>query len=224
MRNALLYAQVTGLTVAVLVVALDLGRADLRVPLDYTVAGDAMFHLAMYKGIADNGWYLENPWLGAPGVMKLYDFPYCENGLFLGVKVLTALTGDPFLAGNLFHLATYPLAAWASLFVLRRFGVGGQVSAAASLLFAFLPYHFCRGPVHAHLSNYGAVPLVAMVAALWLCAGEPVFFRRNDSGRLRFSGAWGRSAPLAGCASIALSGPYCSYFGTLLLLCRDPNS
>jgi hypothetical protein len=78
------------------------------------VGGDVTFHLAMFKGISDNGWFLENPWLGAPGVMRLYDFPYCENALFLGVKGLTALTGDPYLAGNLFHLATYLAAAWTS--------------------------------------------------------------------------------------------------------------
>ena len=218
MRNALLYIQVTVLTVAVLVAALDLGRADLRVPLNYTVGGDVMLHATMYKGIADNGWYLENPWLGAPGVMKLYDFPLCENALFLGVKVLTALTGDPYLAGNLFYLATYLMAAWAALFVLRQFGVGGQVAVAASLLFAFLPYHFWHGAPHASLSNYAAIPLVAMVA-LWLCAGEPVLFRRDDAGRLRWSWSWGRSAPaLAACGLAALSGPYYAFFGTFLLL------
>lgn len=218
MRNALLYAQVALLAGATLFVALDLGRADLRVPLDYAVGGDVTFHLAMYKGIADNGWYLENPWLGAPGVMKLYDFPFCENALFLGVKLLTALTGDPFLAGNLFYLSTYVTSAWAALFVLRRFGAGGQVSAAASLLFAFLPYHFWRGTMYPHLSNYGAVPLVAMVA-LWLCDGGPVLVDRGDSGRLRWCGSRGRpAAALAACALAALSGPYCAYFGTYLLL------
>ncbi|AGA26341.1 hypothetical protein Sinac_1988 [Singulisphaera acidiphila DSM 18658] len=205
-------------SVAVLVAALDLGRADVRVPLDYTVSGDVTFHLAMFKGIADNGWYLENPWLGAPGVMKLYDFPYCENALFLGVKVLTALTGDPFLAGNLLHLATYLMAAWAALFVLWQFGVGRQVAVATSLLFAFLPYHFWHGPPHTHLSNYSAVPLLAMVA-LWLCAGESVLFRRDDAGRLRWFWSWGRSAPtLAACGLAALSGPNYAYFGAFFLL------
>lgn len=218
MRNMWPYLQSTVLTAGVLVAALDLGRADLRVPLDYTVGGDVTFHLAMFKGIADNGWYLENPWLGAPGVMELYDFPYCENALFFGVKALMALTGDPFLAGNLFHLATYFLAAWAALFVFLRFGIGGQLAVAASLLFAFLPYHFWHGPPHGHLSNYAAVPLVSMVA-LWLCAGESVLFRRDDAGRLRWSLSWGRSLPaLVACALAALSGPYYAFFGTFLLL------
>ena len=96
--------------------------------------------------------------------MKLYDFPYAETAFFLGIKLLIALTGDPFLAGNLFYLATFVTAAWAALFVLRAFGVAEQVAVAASLLFAFLPYHFWRGPFHPRLSNYFAIPLATLVA------------------------------------------------------------
>ncbi len=72
------------LALALLVVGLDLGRADFRVPLDYTVGGDVLFHLAMFKGIADNGMVFGGIPGWRPGVMKLYDFPYCENALFLG--------------------------------------------------------------------------------------------------------------------------------------------
>ena len=219
MRHALLYLQVTALTVAVPVrrfrpgpsrpsgpagLHRRRGRSDLS-PGD--VQGDCRQRLVPGESLA-----------GAPGVMKLYDFPYCENALFLGVKVLTALTGDPFLAGNLFHLATYLMAAWAALFVLRRFGVGGQVAAAASLLFAFLPYHFWHGPAHPHLSNYAAVPLVAMVA-LWLCSGSRCSSAATTRGR---SGGPGRGAlgtrRLAACGLAALSGPYYALFGSLLLL------
>ncbi len=89
---------------------------------------------------------------------------------------------------------------------------------AASLLFAFLPYHFWHGPPHAHLSNYCAVPLLTMVA-LWFCAGDPVAFRRDDAGRLRVVWSWTRSVPmLAACGLAAVSYSYYAFFGTFLLL------
>src|SRR6516225_1489559 len=133
MRAGLLYAQVVVLTGAVLVFAFDLLRADLRVPFYYSVGGgDLFFYLPLYKTIADTGWYTENPWLGAPGMMKLYDFPITETGLMLGVKMLIALSGDPFVAANLYFLMTFVTAAVSSLFVLRLFGVDGQVAVATS--------------------------------------------------------------------------------------------
>ena len=219
MRSALLYAQVTVLTGAVLVFAFDLSRADLRVPFYYSVGGgDLFFYLPLYKTIADTGWYTENPWLGAPGMMKLYDFPISETGLMLGVKLLIALTGDPFLAANLYFLLTFVTAAVASLFVLRLIGVGSQVAVAASLLFAFLPYHFWRGPFHPFAATYHAIPLVTMVA-LCLCGAEPLLFGRDGSGRLRWGWSRRRTLPAAvACVLTSISGPYHAFFGTFLIL------
>ena len=219
MRTALLYAQVTVLTGVVLVFAFDLSRANLRIPFYYSVGGgDLYFFLTMDKTIAETGWYTENPRLGAPGVMKLYDFPGNDTGLMLGVKLLIALVGDTFLAANLYFLMTFFTAAIASLFVLRAFGAHGQVAVAASLLFAFLPYHFWRGPFHPHYSTYHAIPLVAMVA-LWLCGTEPLLFRRDESGRLRWAWSLRRTLPAAvACVLTSVSGPYYAFFGTFLIL------
>ena len=218
MRTTLIYAQVAVLTIAALVFALDLGRADLRVPLDYSVGGDVFLFLPLYKAIAETGWYTENPALGAPGVMQLYDFPMTDNGLFLGVKILILLTGEPFVAGNLLFLGGFVLAAWAAVFVLRAFSVQDQVAAAAGLLFAFLPYHFWRGTFHPNLSFYVAIPLITSVA-LWLCAAEALVFRRDQTGRLRWALSPRRTVPAVGaCVLAALSGPYYAFFGMFLLL------
>ncbi|HKI20873.1 MAG TPA: hypothetical protein VKA15_23475, partial [Isosphaeraceae bacterium] len=219
MRSALLYAQVTVLTGTVLVFAFDLGRADLRVPFYYSVGGgDIFFYLPLYKTIAETGWYTENPRLGAPGIMKLYDFPINETGLMLGVKLFVGLTGDPFVAANLYFLTTFFTAAVASLFVLRRLGVGGQVAVAASLLFAFLPFHFWRGPFHPFASTYHAIPLLTMVA-LFLSGTEPLLFQRDGSGRLRWVWSRQRTLPVAvACVLASISGPYYAFFGTFLIL------
>ena len=112
MRSFLLYAEATLLTLVILFAALDLRHADLRIPLYYSMGSDVHFILGMIKSVADTGWYFENPWLGAPGTLKIYDFPFAETGTFLGVKLFLLLFRDPYLAGNLFYLATYVLASW----------------------------------------------------------------------------------------------------------------
>jgi hypothetical protein len=219
MRTALLYVQVIVLTAVVLVFALDLAQANLHIPFYYSVGGgDLFFFLPLYKTIAETGWYTENPWLGAPGVMKLYDFPINETGLMLGIKLLIAISGDVFLAANVYFLLTFFTAAVASLFVMRSFGVHGQVAVAASLLFAFLPYHFWRGPFHPHYSTYYVIPLVTMVA-LWLSGTEPFLFRRDESGHLRWDWSLRRTLPVVlTCALTSIAGPYYAFFGTFLIL------
>ena len=219
MRTALLYVQAIVLTGLVLVFAFDLSRANLRTPFYYSVGGgDLYFFLTMDKTIAETGWYTENPWLGAPGVMKLYDFPGNDTGLMLGVKLLIALVGDTFLAANVYFLMTFFTTAIASLFVLRAFGVGSQIAVSTSLLFAFLPFHFWRGPFHPAYSTYHAIPLVAMVA-LWLCGTEPLLFRRDESGRLRWAWSWRRTLPVAvACVLTSVSGVYYAFFGVFLIL------
>jgi phosphoglycerol transferase len=213
MRSFLLYTEAAILSLLIAFAALDLWHADLRVPFYYSMGSDVHFILAMIKTVAETGWYFENPWLGAPGTMKLYDFPFAETGTFLGVKLFFLLVRDPYLAGNFFYLATYVLASWSSLYVMRKFGVDDQVSVAASLLFAFTPYHFWRGMAHLHLSAYYPIPLDVMVS-LWLCAGEPLFFRSGESGARA-----GRSLPVVVTALlVSMGGPYCAFFGTFLIL------
>jgi len=218
MKVLLIYLETALLSGLIACAALDLRRADLRIPLYYSVGGDVHYHLALTKTVAQTGWYLENPMLGAPGTMKTYDFPYAETGTFLGLKLFILLFRDPFLAGNLFFLATFVLAAWSSLLVLRRFEVHDQVAVAASLLFAFAPYHFWKGTSHIHLSAYYPIPLAVMVS-LWLCQGKPLLLARNAQGKLR--PCWIRNhtlAVLVACGLISLGGPYGAYFGTFLLL------
>ncbi|MFO0890303.1 MAG: hypothetical protein U0790_14320 [Isosphaeraceae bacterium] len=218
MRNGLLFLQTTLLCLGISYVSLDLGKADLRVPFSYSAGTDVHFFMAMNKTIAETGWYFENPRLGAPGRMWLYDFPFVETGTFLGIKLLILLTGDPFLGGNLFYLATYLLAAWTALFVLLRLGVHPQVAVAAGLLFAFTPYHFWRGAAHVHLSAYYPIPLAVLVS-LWLARGQPLLWAGERPGRPRLAWVKGYSLTvIVACILVALGGPYTIFFGLLLIL------
>ena len=217
MRIAFLCLQVAVIACGVLYYSLDLGRADLRVPFDYAVGGDLFAYLPLYKTIDETGWYLENPRLGAPGVMKLYDFPMTETGLMLGMKLLQSCTGDIFLSVNLYYFLTFITSAIASLLVLLKLRVEEQVAVAVSLLFAFLPYHFWRAMFHPHLATYHAIPLVTLLA-LMLCSSEPIFVRRDESGRMKLAWfRWRASYAIFVCLVVSISGPYYAYFTAFIL-------
>ena len=64
---------------------------------------------------------------------------------------------------------------------MRRLGVSGPVAVVASLLYAFLPYHFMRGQYHLLLAAYFAIPLVVLLM-LRLCEGKPLFFGWGSRG------------------------------------------
>jgi phosphoglycerol transferase len=151
------YAGAVGLCVLLLTFVLQLWRADLRVPFQYY--GDAVWNLALVKGLLEDGWYLHNDCLGAPGSMDLHDFPFVDSLFFVMLKGLALATHDFTLALNLFFLLTFPLTTLSSLLVLRRFQVSTGPAVVASLLYTFLPYHLLRGEGHVFLAAYFLVPL-----------------------------------------------------------------
>jgi phosphoglycerol transferase len=216
MRPALIYLEATVIAALALVFALRLWEADLDVPFYYSVGGDVHQHLGLFKGIADNGWYLHNPRLGAPGTLDRHDYPNVETDTFLLFKLFMLATADPSRAANLVYLLTYFLAAWSALFVLRRSGVGDQVAVVASLLFAFAPYHFWRGPAHLHLANYYPVPLFAMLA-LRLARGEPCLVRPADGRGVRPCPAPRVASSVLLAALLSLTSAYFAFFGLYFL-------
>jgi hypothetical protein len=172
-------------TVAALFV-LEIWRAELDSPFVYR--DDANLNLMLVKGLLENGWYLENPSLGAPLGQKLFDYPVLA-GDHLNVVVLGLLgivSEEPGTVVNLFYLLTYPLVALTSFAVMRRLRISAPVALICSSLYALLPYHFLRGETHLLLSAYYAVPLAAYLV-LAVLSGEQLFAWRTGK----------RSGPLA---------------------------
>jgi len=159
-----------------LVWVLELWKADLRVPFCYD--GDANLNAIWIKGIIDNGWYLQNNYLGTPFGQVLYDYPFLNNLDFIVLKLISIFTADYALVMNLFFLMTFPLTMLSTMYVFRHFKVSYPLSILGGLLFAFTPYHFFRGEAHLWLASYFMLPLMVMVI-FWVYRGEPIFFKYN---------------------------------------------
>jgi hypothetical protein len=155
---------------------LELWRADLDAPFDYT--GDTILNLTLIKGVLENAWYFENPDLGAPNSQELYDYPVIsmETLNLLLFRIFGLGTSDPAIVLNMFFLLTFPLTALTAFLVLRRLAVSRGIALVVALLYTFLPYHFQRGETHVFLAAYYAVPLGAYLA-IAVFRGDPLFGR-----------------------------------------------
>ena len=139
-----------------LCVVMKLWQANLRVPFGYF--GDTVLIHMVVKGTVENGWYLHNDALGAPGAMDIHDFPMADHVHLLWIVVMRQFTRDHALIFNLFHLLTFPLTTATAIWALRRLGVSSIWALVFGLLYAFQPYHFLRGTGHYFLSAYYLLP------------------------------------------------------------------
>jgi phosphoglycerol transferase len=160
-----------------LTLTMKLWKADFHVPFSYGL--DSLFYSTVIKGTIENGWYLQNSSLGAPGTANLHDFPIPDGVNFLLIKLLSLIRSDYPWVLNVFYLLTFPLTTVFSMFVFREFKLSHFSSIVWSLLYTFTPFHFFPGMAHLFVATYYVVPLAAGVA-LWVCSGELLTARDND--------------------------------------------
>ena len=89
-RQSSQYIAAAALSVLILCFLLRLWQADLRVPLYY--GGDTIFYTMSVKGMIDNGWFWQNSFIGAPGSLQMYDFPYVDNAVGVVLWVISIFT------------------------------------------------------------------------------------------------------------------------------------
>lgn len=148
---------------------LRLRRADIHVPFVYE--GDGLFYSALIKAILKNGWYLNNPFLGAPYGAQMHDFPQPDNFNYFLIKVMGWVCPDWAAVFNTFFLLTFPFTTFAALYVFRRFGVGRGPATLGALLYTYTFFHMSRNLHHLQYTAYYMVPLMVMVM-LWICTGQ----------------------------------------------------
>lgn len=204
-RASAAYAVLLFLCVAMLVWILRLWRADLTVPFCYH--GDQLNNLMIVKGIIDNGWHLNNEYVGAPTGLDLRAYPFAANLDMLLMKAVALFSANPAVVVNVYFLATFPLTALVTCAVLRRLGLSFGPALVGSLLYTFTPYHLLRGEHHLFIGSYFTLPPMVMVLT-WL------FQDRLALGRsLR---TW--SIALAVGALVASAMPYYAFFSCCFLL------
>jgi hypothetical protein len=147
---------------------MQLWRADFRVPFMYFV--DSLFYSVATKGIIENGWWVHNAALGAPGGLHYESYPAIENFHFALIKLLSIFTSNHARLLNLFYVLTFPLTAVTSFYFLRSFKFSFGAALVASLLYTFLPYHFFQS-YHLMMAAYYLVPLMVLVV-VWVCSEE----------------------------------------------------
>lgn len=216
-RSLAAYAGAVIACIVILTCVYELWRADVTIPFKYT--GDAVFTLTMAKGAVENGWYLSNPSLGAPASLDMRDFPLTEGLHLLLIKLIAWATRNYAAAINIYFLFGFPLTTITTLFVLRRFNVAYLPAIAASLLYAFQPYHYFRSEGHLALASYFFVPCQVMVV-LWIYLDRLPFFSgdrpaadpERKSQLLRMGGS------ILVCLAQASAGVYYAFFTCYLFV------
>lgn len=210
------YASLIIITLITLTFIMQLWRSDIHIPFQY--GGDTNMTAEWVKALLDNGWYLDNRYIGMPTGNNLRDVPQTDNFHYLIIKLISFFTNDYAAILNIFFILTFPLIVCTSFYVFRKFSISPHLSFIGAFLYAFLPYHYFRNIGHIFLSAYYMNPLIIMVI-LWLFSGqldtikEAGSFRRIiGSIKPKFIGS------LAICCIIAAGHVYYAYFACFFLL------
>lgn len=203
-------------SLAVAVRVLGFLHRPFSIPLVYW--GDALSGGSQFKGVLENGWYENNPMLGAPHGQTMHDFPMADNLQFVFARILGLFIDQWGAVFNLTYLLTFPLAGIAATWFMRSVGCRRVVAFFFGLLYAFTPYHFFRGEPHLALSFIFVVPLFATLI-LKVLSGRPVWSRRPSRSRVNPLAwlTWTNAGTLAIVALLGTTSSYYSVFGLILM-------
>jgi hypothetical protein len=197
-------------------------RWNLSIPWSYPKpATDQVWQLMLSKTLLDNGWILNNHYLGAPAYAQWYANPAAQTSSLHSVLMLglSLFIHDAVKVQQVYFLLNFPLIALTSFLACRLLGIAKTPSAVISILYPFVTYRF-NLQIYAYLPNYFAIPL-ALVAVYWALNGDysdgvspgerlARALRRSLGGRKFWLGALFVTL-------VALSDGYYAFF-TLLLL------
>ncbi|PKL60178.1 MAG: hypothetical protein CVV33_03990, partial [Methanomicrobiales archaeon HGW-Methanomicrobiales-4] len=148
-----------------------------RFDVPFTYDGDGLEYNLLTKTMIETGWWLENPMVGAPDKLEMYDYPVGSNLDLLIMKILSICSGNYAIVMNMYYILGFFLTAICSLYVFRQIQISYPVAVFGSVLYSFLNYHFYRLG-HFNLVSYFMIPLIILVI-LWILQGEPLFIRNT---------------------------------------------
>lgn len=193
------------LVIALSVMVLRLYRYDLTVPLHYS--GDAIFFLALIKGMILNGWTYNIPQLSAPFALDVASYSYMTNLDWSMMKIISLITSEPGSTVNLYWLLSIVFTAWTASLSLYLITGNGWFSILSGIVYAFLPFAILRNTGHIALV-FSWVPLICLLA-IHIAEGKPN--GKND--------AVVRGLGYLGCVLQGFSYLYFSFFAVLLFGC-----
>jgi phosphoglycerol transferase len=171
------YSLLLVLTALFLVITLGLA-SGVRFDVPFIYEGDGLEYNLLTKTLIDSGWWIENPMVGVPGKLEMYDYPVGNNLDFLIMKILSVFSGNYAVVMNGYYILGFFLTAVCSLYVFRELRISYPVGIFGSILYTFLFFHFNRIG-HFNLVSYYMIPLIILVI-LRVCQGDPLFIRRSE--------------------------------------------
>jgi phosphoglycerol transferase len=144
--------------------------------------GDGLSHSWMIQRSIE-GWVFENPRSGYPFGSNFLDYPGSDAGNLLALKLLGYLSGSYYAALNLYFLIGFSVVFASAFCVSRSLSISLPLSFAASLLFAFLPFHFYRLG-HLFYTWYFVVPLYFYIGYKVSCIHMGVRYWTTSGGLL----------------------------------------
>ncbi len=152
--------------------------SGVRYDVPFTYDGDGLEYNLLTKTMIETGWWLENPSVGAPYKLEMYDYPIGSNLDILIMKILSIFSGNYAVVMNSYYVLGFFLTALCSLYVFRQLRITYPVAVFGSILYSFIYYHFYRLG-HFNLSAFFMIPLVILVI-LWVCEGDLLFIREKE--------------------------------------------
>lgn len=170
-RNLLVWLLVIFGPLAIAFFAFAGNQWDFSVPFVY-YRNDDVWQLILTKSLLDNGWFLNNPFLGAPAVATGYYNSAAQTSSIhsLVMKVIGIFVADAVKVQNYYYFLNFSLISVAAYVSCRLLGVSRLFAVAVGGLYA-LNLGRLNQPYFAFISNHFMVPL-AILVVVWCAKAE----------------------------------------------------
>lgn len=190
LRTALEAALAGAIALAYALISYQIWDTRFDVPIEdgYDGRGSA----ALIKGVLENGWWLHNPYLGAPFGQNVHDFPASGESLqYATLKVLGWVLPGYAQVMNTYYLAGFFVLAAVTMLVLRHLRIPLAIALPIAVAYTLLPFHFFHQEEHLTRSTYLSAPLACLLL-LWSLSWRSWFLHDPDPGK----GEWWRNVRL----------------------------